>query len=146
MTTIATDGRSMAADGQVTRGDHIVSRNNRKIVRTPSGKIVGCCGPSGDDEPFIEWIENGGKKPRLGATFAALVIAQGIAPRIYFNDCTSEPIDGPHAIGSGCQWALAAMDLGKSPLEAVEYAATRDIYTGGEIIVMHIDPPLCAVA
>lgn len=42
------------------------------------------------------------------------------------------------AIGSGGNFALAAMDLGKSAKESVEYAATRDIYTGGEVKVYQL--------
>ena len=37
--------------------------------------------------------------------------------------------DLPFAIGSGSQYALAAMDLGKTAEEAVVYASTRDVYT-----------------
>lgn len=37
------------------------------------------------------------------------------------------------AIGSGMAYALTAMDCGKSAVEAVKYAAKRDIFTGGSI-------------
>lgn len=37
------------------------------------------------------------------------------------------------AIGSGASFALAAMDLGKTAEQAVKYAATRDMCTGGKI-------------
>lgn len=43
-----------------------------------------------------------------------------------------------HAIGSGRDFALAAMRLGKSPREAVELSAEFDVYTGGEIEVVEI--------
>jgi ATP-dependent protease HslVU (ClpYQ) peptidase subunit len=38
-----------------------------------------------------------------------------------------------YAIGSGSQWATAAMDHGKSAKEAIEYAATRDPHTKAPI-------------
>lgn len=44
-----------------------------------------------------------------------------------------DSIDTVDAFGSGADLAIAAMDLGVSSSEAVEYAATRDIYTGGEV-------------
>lgn len=44
-----------------------------------------------------------------------------------------------HAIGSGRDFALAAMRLGKSAREAVEIAAEFDIYTGGNIDVVDIE-------
>jgi ATP-dependent protease HslVU (ClpYQ) peptidase subunit len=148
MTTIATDGKSMAGDGQTTHGsaDYVVSLVTPKVVRTQSGRIVGCCGPCGDDELFIEWLEGGGKKPRLGTGFAAIVLSATEPARVYYNDCTSEVLRSPYAIGSGASWALAAMDMGKSPTEAVAYAATRDVFTGGEIITLSPEPPLKAVA
>lgn len=43
----------------------------------------------------------------------------------------------PFAQGSGWKWAQAAMDLGLSAVQAVEYACKKDIYTGGQ--VNHVD-------
>jgi len=37
------------------------------------------------------------------------------------------------AIGSGWEFALSAMDFGKSSHEAVEYAMTRDSCSGGKV-------------
>ena len=34
------------------------------------------------------------------------------------------------AIGSGCQFAIAAMDTGKSPKEAIKIASKYDLHTG----------------
>jgi len=41
-------------------------------------------------------------------------------------------------MGSGSDFALSAMDFGKSAKEAVEYAMTRDIYTGGNVQVIDV--------
>lgn len=38
--------------------------------------------------------------------------------------------------GSGGQWARAALDHGKTPVEAIEYAATRDPYTKAPVQVL----------
>ena len=43
------------------------------------------------------------------------------------------------ALGTGQHLALAAMDLGKSAQAAVQYAATRDVYTGGQVKLFIID-------
>jgi len=40
--------------------------------------------------------------------------------------------------GSGEFWAMAAMDFGCSAKEAVKYAMTRDMYTGGKIRVIKV--------
>ncbi|MBQ4836243.1 MULTISPECIES: proteasome subunit alpha [Pseudoalteromonas] len=44
-----------------------------------------------------------------------------------------EPLQVNWAIGSGANWAIAAMDFGKSALEAVQYACKRDKSTGGKV-------------
>ena len=49
------------------------------------------------------------------------------------NGSISCGITGPVTIGSGCEFALAACDLGKTAVEAVEYASTRDVFTGGGV-------------
>lgn len=43
------------------------------------------------------------------------------------------------AIGSGRFFAIASMDYGKCVKDAVEYAKTRDIYTGGTVNVYSLD-------
>lgn len=46
-------------------------------------------------------------------------------------------IEQIYALGSGENWAMAAMDLGYSAKEAVRYAITRDRGTGGKIHTIH---------
>jgi ATP-dependent protease HslVU (ClpYQ) peptidase subunit len=41
-----------------------------------------------------------------------------------------------YAIGSGSQWAIAAMDHGRPPKEAIEYASTRDPFTKAPVRVL----------
>jgi hypothetical protein len=41
--------------------------------------------------------------------------------------------------GSGGKLALSALDFGKSAIEAVEYAKTRDIHTGGLVRAFSVD-------
>lgn len=136
MTTIATDGQSMAGDGRITFHDYIVNETSVKVRRLPSGSLIGFCGDSGDDIVFEEWLERGGKKPKLSSGFSALVLTQGRRPRTYFYDCTFDEIDPPYAIGSGARFAFAAMDCGKSPEEAVRIAAGRCTKTGGKVTVL----------
>jgi ATP-dependent protease HslVU (ClpYQ) peptidase subunit len=139
VTTIATDGHTMAADGQTTCENRAVNFTTKKIHRLKDGRIVGYCGDSGDDGLFIEWLEKGGKKPKTNSTF--IVLDPDGPPRIYFHDLTSTEITPPYSIGTGSAFALAAMDCGKSPEEAVTLASMRDIYTGGVIMAYHLDLP-----
>lgn len=48
-------------------------------------------------------------------------------------------MDYTDGFGSGGWMALSAVDLGKSAKEAVEYAVTRDLYSGGQIRVFDIE-------
>jgi ATP-dependent protease HslVU (ClpYQ) peptidase subunit len=145
MSTVATDGLSMSADGQVTsHRDYVVSLSETKIKRV-GDKIVGCCGGSGSDEPFIQWLRDGGEKPELDENFCALVIGPE-PPRVYWHDYTSNEVVVPYSIGSGAPFALAAMDLGKSPADAVTYATTRDVFSGGVITTLFLETELKAVA
>ena len=42
-------------------------------------------------------------------------------------------LDYSYGIGTGSEFALSALDHGKTAIEAVRYAAKRDCYTGGRI-------------
>lgn len=59
---------------------------------------------------------------------------------MYYGDTSpvEMPRDKPLAIGSGWQFALAAMDFGKTAKQAIEYAATRDNGTGGGVDYVRI--------
>lgn len=51
------------------------------------------------------------------------------------NNC---PINYNYALGSGSNFALAALDFGKTAADAVVYASTRDNCTGANVIVFDI--------
>jgi len=71
----------------------------------------------------------------------AFLISDGKCFEVQVNDsgiCEHFEITFNEAKGSGSELALAAMDFGKSAKEAVEYAITRDIYSGGEVRVFDV--------
>lgn len=53
-------------------------------------------------------------------------------------DFSIQPVDGFTSIGSGGQFAMSAMHLGKSPKQAVEIASQLDLFTGGQIKEMTV--------
>lgn len=144
MTTIATDGKSMAGDGLVTSGTAVFGRAMCKVRRLPDGRIVGTAGRCGDGHAFIEWLEKGGDKPKLGDEFEALVLLTDGSCLSYDENCYPTEEELPTASGSGRQWAMAMMDIGKTPGEAIAYAETRDTCTGGVIteLELHVKPKL----
>lgn len=54
------------------------------------------------------------------------------------SDFSIMPIDGYGAIGSGANFATAAMHLGKSAKQAVEIATVLDLFTGGNVKEMTV--------
>jgi ATP-dependent protease HslVU (ClpYQ) peptidase subunit len=146
MTTIATDGKSMAGDGMISCDGTVFDRNFVKVHRLRDGRIAGVCGSAYDIEPFCMWLEEGGDKPKLSDGFEALVLDLQGGCRSYNSDCQSLREPTITASGGGKDFALAAMDAGASPERAVEIACDRALGTGGKITVLHIEPPLRAVA
>lgn len=134
MTTIATDGKSMAGDSLTTAGSERVAYK-QKIIRLKDGRIIGCCECAVQVAQFVRWMDNpGDDKPALdGDEFSALILNPD--GTVDYIEKHAEPIRylAPMAIGSGGDFALGAMLAGKSPAEAVEIAMLRDTRTGGDV-------------
>lgn len=133
MTTIATDGMTMAGDGFVTGNALIHAFSFCKVHKLEDGRIVGCTGTSYDIAPFANWLENGGDLPMLTDDFEALVLISPMKCLTYNSKCLSAPQEVPAVAGSGGAIALGAMLAGASPSQAVAIAAQRDLYSGGTI-------------
>lgn len=134
MTTIATDGKSMAGDGLVTSEGTVFGSKCVKVEQLPDGRIAGACGSAYFFGPFIAWLTNGGDFPELDDSFEGLVLSPDGTCRSYDDKGRSIEEELPVASGSGRQLAIGAMLAGASPAKAVEIAATRDLGTGGTII------------
>lgn len=141
MTTIACDGRSMAGDGMLTENDHVCHTDYEKVHRLRDGRLVGFSGDSFNWEPFRAWLDSGaqGDPPLVRSSFGCIVLCPDGGIYQYDADGRAFPEHAPVAIGSGTRFALAAMDFGRTAEEAVQYASLRDIYTGGEITVLHLE-------
>jgi ATP-dependent protease HslVU (ClpYQ) peptidase subunit len=159
MTTIAWDGETLAADGRVTAGGDIVSDNEKKIHvcdgadwRIEGHKIIAFAnaGNPGFYYEIIRALESGlryGNKFSKSGYQGAVLLTDN---KKIFNftkmdeseECKLNIIssgDQSFAIGSGCYFALAAMKLGKSAIEAVEFAATIDTCSGGVVTFISYD-------
>lgn len=137
MTTIATDGKSIAGDGAWHACDNIVSHNARKVVRLDDGSLFGSSGDYQHRQKVIEWLNSGGKPPSV-RDFAGLRLMPN-GQIIYYGDgLEGLPIDAPAAVGSGDRFALGAMDAGANAKDAVRCAIKRDPFSAGEITVLHL--------
>lgn len=140
MTTIACDGKSMAADGMINMGGMITDYAQPKVVRLEDGRLVGWCGTVSDGPVFAAWLESPeSERPKLDEGFAALVLSPDGSLRCYEDTCNYLSLPTPSAIGTGGPYAVAAMDIGETAEQAVARAAYRDLCTGGTIIVLHLE-------
>lgn len=128
----------MAGDGQGDVDDRIVTSNMVKVRRLSDGSLFGCAGHGRDNDTLAEWLEHGGKKPKLNELGALRLRTDGKVE--YINQaCEPVVIDLPCAVGSGGAFAIGAMEAGFSPEEAVEVACKRDTYSGGKITVLSLE-------
>lgn len=157
MTTITYKDRKIASDGQISFGDRIDNYSLKK-VRKINGCLVGGAGRLSSVLQFFDWFQEWsdaqqvqGESPHVKVfvpegiddeDFYGLVIFADEVIFMYEGGKKSYQMTGsPHyAIGSGSDYALAAMDAGASADEAVAIAMARDVYTGGEIFIEELDP------
>ena len=127
MTVVAWDGRMLAAD---KRGSwNGLSRRVTKIYRI-NGVLVGISGNASEGYDMIEWLGGGRDPARFPANqrdeklWAAVIVIE-TDRRIHFYERSPSPVlieDTHTAIGSGRDFALAAMHLGCDARRAVEVA------------------------
>lgn len=140
MTTLAYSRKEnvIAVDSRTTAGSIIQSDTSEKWIES-EGEIYFVVGTVSDAPIMLELIESG----------SILFIGES-EPDVNLIKATGEPIlygiedsvlfEVPlaaceyRAYGSGGCFALAALDMGKTAKQAVEYAMTRDIYTGGKVV------------
>jgi len=135
VTTIAYHHKSktIAVDSRYTRGDIIETDKGRKTKTNDRGLWV-FAGASCDYDALM--LLNHGDKVDIRPACGAILISDGDAYSVDTDNngvCSIEILTEDLTVGSGQYFAMAAMDFGKSAKEAVKYAATRDIYTGGKV-------------
>lgn len=132
MTTIAYhhESKTIAWDSLINAGGVIKSTTHDKstIVNDVRFWFAGC---RSDEAEFLS--QYFGKEPKFKPDCSCFVLDGG-----NFYLCGSDEDGlwkqeciGDDAMGSGCQFAIAAFDFGMTAKGAVEYAAKRDCYTGG---------------
>jgi len=145
MTTIAWDGQNLAADGLIHSNGTIEEMEFEKI-KVVGGSVFASAGDISYFQPCIDWYLSTELLPSTypvpsDVKFVFWVWDSGIM-REFTNGHPIE-IQAPAALGSGYQFALAAMDaftgMKDAPVEhdqagwAVQIACMRDVYSGGKI-------------
>ncbi len=143
MTTIATDGKSMAGDGQASTQGTIVTSKSIKVVRMSGcydGGIYAACGSAGWGDRLLAWLNAGeeGDPPKGDEADGFMYLRPDGTLWQGGNDGLAVEIEVPFALGSGMDFAIGAMGAGKTAEEAVAIAAARDPNSGGLITVLHL--------
>lgn len=142
MTTVAWKDGIVAAD---TMGDHNGLKMPTTKILVAKAFVLGGAGGAHDfygyfdamkDSSLKEVLENGYPVEDQDEDIPAMILVSRSDPsKAWFLAATAWlPIVRPyHAIGSGRDFAIAAMHLGKSAVEAVDIAMQFDVYTGGRV-------------
>ena len=144
MTCIAWDGKTLSADRRCCIGGSI---NTVTKIRRIGGLLAGGAGEVAFISEMFEWVEKG----RISKEFPAsqrnkddwqpfLVIELDGTPSLY--DRTPHPIrfeQVAFSIGSGKDYARAALHLGKTSREAVDVAIALDSGCGGGVDTLTLE-------
>jgi ATP-dependent protease HslVU (ClpYQ) peptidase subunit len=140
VTCIAWDGEVLAGDRMCTVGGTPIPASAPKVhrMRAPNGKValVGFSGSSAFQAGYLNWMRGGEEpqhKPGEDMKWAIMLVEW---PRwVWYRSDSANRWDlfgamSYWAIGSGCDYALGAMEHGASAREAVRIASRLDNQCG----------------
>ena len=143
MTTLVYDhiNNIVAYDSRHIKDEGIIISDTLDKLKTIDNHRFLGCGKIGDINLLIHAYLN--QDPPDTDNLKAILwsLEQGRVRRIGFCDGTLwvNTMDYSATDGSGADFALSALDHGKSAVEAVEYAMTRDPFTGGKVNAIHLN-------
>lgn len=145
MTTIATDGKTVAYDTHSWRHFTVNTCPVDKAIMLPDGRIAAACGNYEDAKTFFEWLaqtclDPSAEKPKLSdeANFDGLVVDPK-SGRAWSYEAKFHPLEPslPFCIGAGGMIARGAMEFGASPEQAVKCSISVGPHnSGGEVRVL----------
>lgn len=139
MTCVAWDGKTLAADKRATCSG--MASTTTKIRRSArDGALLGWTGNQDAGELLAEWYEAGADKTKWPEfqkdkeDWCRLIVVNGDGAWYYETKPVAVRVEDPFmAWGSGRDFALAALHLGKTAREAVEVACIFDTGCGNGI-------------
>lgn len=153
MTTIIATRNKILSDGKVTVGSR-VDQYNFKKVRKIGDYLVGGAGRLSSILTFFSWFEQNlqcqaaqeaipglmiqSDPDKEDEEFVALVVHPDGKIFIHEgnNPARAMPIEAEYyAVGSGADYALAALDGGATPEVAMDVAKLRDAFSGGDTFI-----------
>ena len=145
MTTIAWDGHTLAGDKRTSFGGlHATTTKVHRIA----GCLVGAAGTSAQITEMHAWLANGRKPADLptaqrSATDCCSVLVIEPDGRVLQFENSPYPLaieNKRWAIGSGRDFAMAAMHLGLDARSAVEVAIALDAGSGNGVDFLSLEP------
>lgn len=142
MTVVAWDGVTLAADKRFCQGSTIGTCTKAFKVR---GHLVAFSGSATAAAQLLEWFAEGADPERFldvpdGQETDMIVITPD--RKILLYEDSPFPMlceDKQHAIGSGANFAAAAMYCGENAVKAVEVACALDAGCGNGITVLTLE-------
>ena len=136
MTTIAWDGKTLAADRRQIFGSN-KSQATTKIVLHPN-LIVGASGGFAAAQAMLRWVAEGCRAvdfppSQSGDNWARTIVVNRHSHKVYIYEDAPIAIEitsNHYAMGSGCEYALGAMAAGANARDAVSIAGFFDPQTG----------------
>lgn len=144
MTTIAWDGKSVAADSMAMSGNYVMPKRAVKICRIGETVYAGT-GSASLFNPMIKW-HHGGADPKdlpvaKNETLTLIVFERDRCFTFRSDEPYPDESFAPDAWGGGYQYAIGAMKNGADARRAVEVAIECVSCTGGEITVESLQQP-----
>ena len=137
MTTIVWDGTALAGDRLTTWGNEWSRSRKVYKVRDVKGRVFlfGACGLTEDGILFRQWLKSGQtqypQREMKSNESHALIVNERLRVFHMSEKFVMVPVLRRFwAIGTGCEFALGALECGKSAADAVRIAARRDRNTG----------------
>lgn len=142
MTTIVYNAKTqeIACDSRATNANGLIVTNHAVKAMKHGDETWFMAGSVCDMEEFMN-AEVGEVLPFQVECHAFVIRPEGMFV-VYTDEnlrVRTCPLDYTEAIGSGGDWALAGLDLGLDIRASVEYAMTRDCFSGGAVHVYNKD-------
>jgi ATP-dependent protease HslVU (ClpYQ) peptidase subunit len=150
MSTVAWDGKTLAADRQRTMGGTPIAFEKTFTMHMRGGEYhFAMTGSVQNANKFKEWVIRGmnpNLKPALTDEFSAIMVNQSadksVSAVLYEADLIATPLErGNWAMGSGADFALGAMAMGADAVKAVEIAIELDVHSGIGITAVEVAKP-----
>jgi len=141
MTTIAYHHKSktIAVDGRKSMNGVVSNDTDNKITINELGTWI-TTGAVCDIVDFVQLKKNDNYNKDVKLEVSGLLVSDGVVYYVFMADGVfcQEVVSHNFTLGSGSQFATAAMDHSNNAKEAVDYAITRDIYSGGRVRVFNV--------